>query len=80
MLQYKEEKKVQRGSVYKQARLAAKALVVGQPTVGNNMEQYAMVYQVNTVTIYSKILLKTEVKSLKYINIYKRRRQYNRLY
>ena len=25
-------------------RLAAKALVVGQLTVGNNIEQYAMVY------------------------------------
>jgi hypothetical protein len=31
--------------------LAAKALVVGQPTVGNNMEQCAMVCQVSTVTL-----------------------------
>ena len=30
--------------------MTAKALVVGQPTVGNNIEQYAMVYQVSTVT------------------------------
>ena len=51
MLWYKEEKKVQRGSVYKQARLTAKVLVVGQLTVGNNMEQCAMVYQVSTVTV-----------------------------
>ena len=29
---------------------------------------------------YNKILLRTEVKSLKYINTYKRRRQYNRPY
>ena len=33
--------------------MAAKALVVGQPTVGNNMEQYAMVCQVSTVTLRS---------------------------
>ena len=43
MLWYEEEKKVQRGSEYKYVGLAAKALVVGQPTVGNNMEQCAMV-------------------------------------
>ena len=37
------------GSVYKQAKLTTKALVVGQLTVGNNMEQCVMVYQVSTI-------------------------------
>ena len=35
--------------------MAAKALVVGQLTVGNNIEQCAMVCQVSTVTLRSTV-------------------------
>ena len=40
-------------------------LVVGQPTVGNNMEQYAMVYQVSTITVSVIDFITTIIEQLK---------------
>ena len=37
-------------------------------------------YQLKSKDTYGKILLKTKVKSLGYINTYKRRRKYNKPY
>ena len=53
MLWYEKEKKVQKGNMYKSIRLAAKALVVGQPTVGNNMGQCAIVCVKSVLWQYS---------------------------
>jgi len=43
MLCYKEEKKGKRGYCVQRVGPAAKALVVGQPTVGNSMRQVSAV-------------------------------------
>ena len=37
-------------------------------------------YQLKQRSTYSKVLLRTKVKNLKYINTYKRYKEYNRPY